>query len=358
MANPTKKKNATTSYGAVDSGNNGSAGSEGVVVVAAAATGGDEEKPLLLTSMSSSLSLPAASEHSVVGIMCIMLGAFSFSIMFLLVKLMQGTANAFTMVFYRALVQIAISAGTIAYHGTENPFGPADDNYRTRTWLCVRGGFGGMAVLAWFFGIQHLPLPDAVTLQFTTPPFAAAFAVCLVHERWLPLDMVGAVVCLAGVALIAHPTWLFGSIAEDEEGEDTDGDADGGSSSNAVLMKALAVAITTLGAAMAGLAYVSVRLIGDRASPVVMVLYYAVLSIPMAVLGTYWLEGTWSVWAASQGSSFTAADYVLMVLTGLAGYGGQFFTNLGLQKETAATVRVTVHSESITHFCAIAICCD
>lgn len=255
-------------------------------------------------------------------------GAFSFSIMFLLVKLMEGTADAFTLVFYRSLVQMAIAMVT-SYHKGEYILGPPD--LHTRFWLFIRGGFGALAVIAWFFGIQNLPLPDAVTLQFTTPPFAAAFAVCLVGEKWMPLDMIGAVVCLMGVALIAHPTWMFPG-QEEVVVDDT------AAAASATLMKALAVGVTTAGAAMAGLAYVSVRLIGDNASAVVMVFYYACLSIPIVFVGSYFLLGKWSVWGDG---SFSAWDYFLLLLTGLAGYGGQFFTNLGLQRETAATVSTT-----------------
>jgi len=202
--------------------------------------------------------------------------------MFLLAKLLEGTADAFTLVFYRSLVQVAISLIGIVKNG-ENPFGGAGN--LTRFWLLVRGGFGAGAVIAWFFGIQNLPLPDAVTLQFTTPPFAAVFAVCLVHEKWLRLDMIGAAVCLLGVALIAHPTWLFGAheTATTDDGEDP-------------VMKAFAVGITEAGAAMAGIAYVSVRLIGRRASANVMVLYYGGLSIPIVMIGSRFLLGKWSVW--------------------------------------------------------------
>eukprot|EP00542_Grammatophora_oceanica_P011651 CAMPEP_0194044636 /NCGR_PEP_ID=MMETSP0009_2-20130614/16076_1 /TAXON_ID=210454 /ORGANISM="Grammatophora oceanica, Strain CCMP 410" /LENGTH=322 /DNA_ID=CAMNT_0038689209 /DNA_START=61 /DNA_END=1027 /DNA_ORIENTATION=+ len=236
--------------------------------------------------------------------------------MFLLVKLMAST-NTFTLVFYRSLVQIFISLLTLLWEG-KNPLGPPG----VRFLLAMRGFFGAVAVCAWFFGIQILPLPDAVTLQFTTPPFAAAFAVIMVGEKWMPLDVIGAVACLSGVALIAHPTWLFGTT---DTVPDTSIDP---------AMKALAVAVTTGGAAMAGIAYVCVRKVGDRASAVVMVLYYGALSIPMVFLGSGLLAGTWRVWGDLD---FSSEDYVLLLLMGIAGYGGQWFTNLGLQQETAAT---------------------
>ena len=162
--------------------------------------------------------------------------------MFLTVKIMAST-NTFTLVFYRSLVQIVISLGSLMEKGL-NPLGPPG---WVRVELAARAVFGGIAVAAWFYGIQILPLPDAVTLQFTTPPFAAAFAVIMVGEHWKPLDMMGAVVCceysiiiitkylptgeqklllqfrsdtfcfsfrpttVLGVVLIAHPSWLFGN---------------------------------------------------------------------------------------------------------------------------------------------------
>ena len=229
--------------------------------------------------------------------------------MFLLVKILEGIADSFTLVFYRCLVQMSISLASILFRN-EHPLGEP----RARGWLLIRGGFGAASVLAFFYAIQNLPLPDAVILQFTTPLFAAAFAVCLAGEQWMILDMVGAVVCMIGVALIAHPSTEEGPI-----GDNT----------------AFAVFVALVGAAMAGMAYMSVRLVGERTSANVMVLYYSSLSIPMALIGSKWFLGKWSIWGDD---IFSAWDYLLFLLTGLSGYGGQYFTNLGLQREAAATV--------------------
>lgn len=176
-----------------------------------------------------------------------------------------------------------------------------------------------------------------MTLQFTTPPFAAVFAVFLVGEKYLPLDMIGAVVCLTGVALIAHPTWLFPGQAEETEDD---------ASSSSLALKVLAVLITEAGAAMAGLAYVSVRKIGHRASAVVMVLYYGALSVPMCIVGSGLLEGTWNPFFL--GPKFNnLTDYFILLAMGFAGYGGQWFTNLGLQHESAATATLATTSQIV-----------
>ena len=148
---------------------------------------------------------------------------------------------------------------------------------------------------------------------------------CVLHSR----D-----VCFTGVVLIAHPSWLFEQNMEDKgifpdsDGTDKIGGNDGSTTA--------AILVALLGAAMAGMAYASVRLVGEQTSSNVMVLYYSFLSIPIALIGSTCFLGKWRLLGDK---NFTLRNYFFLFLTGLAGYGGQYFTNLGLQVETAATVR-------------------
>lgn len=264
-----------------------------------------------------------------------MLGALAASLMFLVVKLLKGNAGTFTLVFYRAIVQVILSLIPLVRKGI-NPFGPPGF---VRLMLVLRAAFGAAAVCAWFFGAQVMPLPDAVTLQFTSPPFAAFFAVLVVGEQWKGFDMVGAVVCLTGVALIAHPTWLFGRSSSQANGNTNDSD---------LLMQALGVTVTTIGAALAGLAYVCVRVIGNRASALVMIFYYGLISIPVSVLGSVLFQGTWNVMVSGDAQSpFTAGDAVLILLIGVLGYMAQWLINVGLQHETAATATLATCTQIV-----------
>ena len=120
--------------------------------------------------------------------------------------------------------------------------------------------------------------------------------------RTMEASRIGAVVCLLGVALIAHPTWLFPSTE---------------------------IVLATDNTS-------TMRKIGDRADAVVMVFYYGVISLPMTAIGSKIFLGTWNVIGDFEHFSFI--DYCLLVLVGIAGFGGQWFTNLGLQNETTATV--------------------
>ena len=301
--------------------------------------------PPLLLHLSSRMH-PA--HHSLLGIILIMMGSFSFSCMFLFVKFMQGRANTFVLGFYRALVEIPIAL-YLCYQDSENPMGP----HGVRGWLWVRGGMGAAAVLCFFYAIQHLPLPDAVTLQFTTPPFAAAFAVCLAGEKWMKLDMMGAAVCLMGVMLIAHPSWLFGTPTNTAatltpHGNSTrslllaEGDDIGNNHDD---QNIVAIAVALMGAAFAGLAYTSVRKIGHGASANVMVLYYSMLSLPVTLIGSKGSLGTWNVWGG--GGDLNFGDWCWVLLIGVTAYSGQYLTNLGLQHESAATGTLATCSQIV-----------
>lgn len=76
----------------------------------------------------------------------------------------------------------------------------------------------------------------------------------------------------------------------------------------------------------------------------VMVLYYAVLSLPLCYFGSGFIEGDWAVWRLD---GFGFLDYVLLLVMGLGGYGGQWFTNLGLQNETAATATLATSTQIV-----------
>ena len=71
------------------------------------------------------------------------------------------------------------------------------------------------------------------------------------------------------------------------------------------------------GAALAGIAYVMVRKIGDRASAVVMVLYYGALSLPMCVMGSgCWKErGTFLVLPAFRSETTFCCHLWVLVAT-------------------------------------------
>ncbi len=83
-----------------------------------------------------------------------------------------------------------------------------------RRWrlLLLRGFFGGVAVLCYFFAISHLGVGPATMLNYISPVYAAVFAGVLLKERpgfWLYLGLglatLGAITVTAGTGAFEHP---------------------------------------------------------------------------------------------------------------------------------------------------------
>ena len=313
------------------------------------AAGVEEEVRMKRQSSSSSISSPNnESNDGVQGILYMALASLSFSLMFLGVKL-YSSAPTFTLVFYRSVVQMILSGGLLLLRTKKeqdgNPLlGPKDADVR---WLLtLRGTFGSLAVAAMFYAIQNLPLPDAITLQFTTPVFAAMMAVPLLGEPWKRSNMVGAAFCLSGVLLIARPSWLFGTAAAATASTTTTAIA-------AAAQTATATTVGLVGAAFAALAYVLVRRIGSRADANVMVFYYALISGLTAPLGAKLLAssggGSGSGWDVV--GSPTAVELLVFAGLGVFGFLGQLFTNLGLTKcDSAATATLVTNTQIVFAF--------
>ena len=88
----------------------------------------------------------------------------------------------------------------------------------------LRALFGCCSTLAWFYGVPHMPLSDAIAINFTAPLWATVFAALILHEivrlrRWsaVILGFVGVLIVLrpgfaevsdaALILLLASAAW-------------------------------------------------------------------------------------------------------------------------------------------------------
>jgi len=131
------------------------------------------------------------------------LGAFFFATMGVGVKIASGSFHAFELVFYRGLVGAILMGIVLRAHGTP---------LRTpvpmmHLWRSMVGGF---SLIAWFYAISHLPLATAMTLNYMSGVWVAAFIVggAILFgkvERQGPLLMT-VLMGFAGVVLTLRPT--------------------------------------------------------------------------------------------------------------------------------------------------------
>jgi S-adenosylmethionine uptake transporter len=98
------------------------------------------------------------------------LGAFFFATMGVGVKVASSSFTTFELVFYRGLISIAFVAVVLRTRGTPLrtavPF--------MHAWRSI---VGGSALAAWFYAIAYLPLATAMTLNYMSGIWVAAFIV-------------------------------------------------------------------------------------------------------------------------------------------------------------------------------------
>ena len=134
------------------------------------------------------------------------LASFLFASMGVCVKLASSNFNAFELVLYRGLVGMVFMALIVQARGS---------GLRTRfpgmqAW---RSLVGVISLIAWFYGIAYLPLATAVTLNYMSSIWVAAFLIggALLYTRG-PMQprqgllMLTVLTGFGGVVMILRPT--------------------------------------------------------------------------------------------------------------------------------------------------------
>ncbi|QKO21117.1 DMT family transporter [Rhodoferax sp. BAB1] len=185
------------------------------------------------------------------------LGAFFFATMGVAVKYASASFNTAELVLYRGLISVAFLAVALRIHGT---------SLRTQVPLmhAWRSLVGGFSLAAWFYAIAWLPLATAMTLNYMSGVWVAAFIVggALLYgksERQGPL-LLTVLLGFAGVVLTLRPTidqnQLFAGL------------------------------IGLIGGMSAALAYLQVTALGRAGEPVERtVFYFALGTLVTGVLG-------------------------------------------------------------------------
>lgn len=221
--------------------------------------------------------------------------AFCFSIMSALVKLAGQRLPTQEIVMLRSALVALICWAMLRSAGI-------DARGNRRRLLLLRGFIGFLALSCFFYAVVHLPLADATVIQYTNPAFTALIAVWVLGERIGVREALAVGAALAGVVLIARPAFLFGGGGLDP----------------------LAAGIALAGAILSGFAYVTVRKLGATEEPLVIVLYFAVISTLGSIPAT-----------AASALMPTATEWGLLLGIGVATQLGQVWLTRGLKAERA-----------------------
>jgi drug/metabolite transporter (DMT)-like permease len=170
--------------------------------------------------------------------------------------------------------------------------------------LVLRGFAGFMGLSCYFYAITHLPLADATVIQFCNPMLAALIAVFALKEPLRMIDVVATICSMAGVVLVAQPTFLFASGTP---------------------LDPVAVVIGVVGAIFSAIAYVVIRRLGSTEHHMVVVLYFPLITGP-ASLPILAFEGL----VLPQG-----IEWLFLIGIGVAAQLGQIEITKGFKLETA-----------------------
>jgi drug/metabolite transporter (DMT)-like permease len=244
------------------------------------------------------------------GVGAMLLAALLFSVMSALAKLAGQRLPTPQLVLARGLVTLVMSLWAIRRAGIEM-------RGVRRGLLVLRGVFGFGGLFCYFYAVTHLPLADATVLHFTNPVLSALAAALVLRERFGWPETVGALACLAGVVLVARPSFLFGGQVLDP----------------------FSVGIGLLGAVFAAGAYVTVRSLRSTDDPRVIVFYFSLIAVPATLP---WAILAW-VWP-------TPLEWLVLLGMGIATQLGQVQLTRALHAESTARVTTISYAQVLFAF--------
>lgn len=225
------------------------------------------------------------------------LAAFFFSIMSVLVKLAGERLPTTQIVFARCVVSLVLSWWFLRRAGVRG-WG------KRKGLLLLRGltGLGGL--LCFFHATVMLPLADVTTLHYTNPVVTALLAGVLLGETLGRGEILGSLLSLVGVVLVAQPSFLFGQQAES--------------------LDPMAVLIALGGSVFSAFAYTTVRKLRETEPPMMVVFYFPLVATPVSI-PLMWNEAVWP----------TPYEWLLLLGVGVVTQIAQVFLTRGLHAERA-----------------------
>ncbi len=238
------------------------------------------------------------------GVLFMILSAFGFSVMSMLVKLVSKRIPMGEIVLVRAVLTLALSY-LMVRRANVSPWGVQ------RGKLLIRGVLGFCGLAAYYISLARLPLADATTLQQTQPIITAVLAWWILGER-VGWGAGFAIACgFGGVMLVVHPGVPLGASADP-----------------------VGVAVALSAAVFSSAAYITVRQLSRTEHPLVIVFVFPLVAIPLAI-----------PWAAYDFVLPSGSDWLVLAGIGVSTQVGQVFLTKALVIERAARAMSVGYSQ-------------
>ena len=237
---------------------------------------------------------------------------FVFSAMSVFAKFAGQRLPTMELVLARVVVTFVMSVWVIVALGIK-PWG------NNRKLLIARGACGFVGLSCYFYSITHLPLADATVIQFCNPMLTALLAAIVLKEKLRRIDVVATASSVAGVLLVAQPTFIFGSAAS---------------------LDPFAVTIAIVGALFSAFAYVIIRRLGETEHHIVIVFYFPLVTGPLCV----------PLLAAEGLVMPQGIEWLWLLGIGVAAQMGQIYMTKGFKLEQAGRASAVTYLQIVLAF--------
>ncbi|MDO3694132.1 DMT family transporter [Wenyingzhuangia sp. chi5] len=209
----------------------------------------------------------------------------AFSLMNTVVKYLNDF-SAYQIVFFRSIGTLCFTIPLILKN--KIPF--LGNN---KKWLLLRGVAGVISLTCFFQSLNYLSLGTAVSLRYTSPIFAAIFALMFLKEKVKPVQWFLFLIAFVGVLIIKG----FG-----------------------VDVNSIGIIFAILSALFLGLIFVLIRKIGDSENSLVIINYFMIMAF---VFG--------GVMSINHWTNPNLLEWLLLLSLGVFGYVGQLYLTKAFQ---------------------------
>ena len=247
-----------------------------------------------------------AVKKKYLGIIYIILSAFSFAFMFAFVR-MAGDLPTMQKTFFRNFVALWFAIGVMV----KNKIPLRVEGHKPRFALFVRCLAGSLGMIGNFYAIDHLKLSDASMLNKMSPFFAVVFSIIVVKEKLTFVQLLTILGAFGGSLFIIKPSF-----------------------SNSDLFPAI---VGFLGGMGAGLAYACVRYLGNHKvkGPLIVACFSAfscLLTLPFMIMSY---------------EPMSTKQLLCLLGAGAAAAGGQFTITAAYSHAPAREISVYDYSQLI-----------
>jgi drug/metabolite transporter (DMT)-like permease len=226
------------------------------------------------------------------GVQLMLVATFLFVCMNVFVKKIPHIP-VMEIILFRSLVSLVLSLSYIKYYKL-SPFGVQ------KKFLLIRGFFGAIALILFFATLQNIPLGSAVTIRYLTPLFTALFGIFILGERVRRIQWLFFGIALIGVFLVkgfdTRISWTYFLMG--------------------------------VGSAFfSGIAYNSIRKMKDSDHPMVIILYFPLVALPVC-----------AVWSFFDWVQPVGWDWVHLFMIGLLTQAAQYFMTRAYHSDKVAKV--------------------